>query len=39
MASLRSPAPEVGQHNEEILLELGYKWEDIIRFKEQNVIL
>lgn len=25
----RSPAPEAGQHTEEILLEAGYSWEDI----------
>jgi crotonobetainyl-CoA:carnitine CoA-transferase CaiB-like acyl-CoA transferase len=25
----RGPAPEVGQHTEEVLLELGYSWEDI----------
>ncbi len=29
---------EGGQHTEEILLELGYTWEDIGRFKEQAVI-
>ncbi|MBI4283441.1 MAG: CoA transferase [Chloroflexi bacterium] len=38
-ASVRAPAPELGQHNEEILLELGYSWEDIARLKEQGVIL
>lgn len=38
-ASVRELAPEVGQHNEEILLNLGYSWEDIIRLKEQGVIL
>jgi crotonobetainyl-CoA:carnitine CoA-transferase CaiB-like acyl-CoA transferase len=38
-ASIRTCAPEIGQHTEEILLDLGYKWEDISRFKEQRVIL
>ncbi|MBI4283155.1 MAG: CoA transferase [Chloroflexi bacterium] len=38
-ASVRGPAPELGQHNEEILLDLGYGWEDIARLKEQKVIL
>jgi len=35
-----SPAPELGQHTEEILLDLcGYTWEDITRLKEEGVIL
>jgi len=38
-ASVRSPAPEVGQNNEEILLDLGYTWEDIAGIKEQGVIM
>ena len=38
-ASVKTAAPEVGQHNEEILLELGYSWDDISRLKEQEVIL
>jgi crotonobetainyl-CoA:carnitine CoA-transferase CaiB-like acyl-CoA transferase len=37
-ASLRTPAPEIGQHTEEILLELGYNWEDIGALKDKNVI-
>jgi crotonobetainyl-CoA:carnitine CoA-transferase CaiB-like acyl-CoA transferase len=37
-ASIRFPAPEIGQHTEEILLELGYNWEEIARLKEQKVI-
>ena len=36
--SVRMPAPEFGQHTEEILLEYGYTWQDIARFKEQGVI-
>jgi len=38
-ATMRMPAPELGQHTEEVLLELSYSWDDIIRFKEQGVIL
>ncbi|MBL7166163.1 MAG: CoA transferase [Dehalococcoidales bacterium] len=37
-ATYRMPAPEFGQHTEEVLLEYGYDWDDIIRFKEQGVI-
>ena len=33
------PAPEIGQHNEELILELGYSWEDIAKLKEEGVIL
>jgi len=38
-ASVRASAPEVGQHTEEILLELGYSWDDIAQLKEHRVIL
>lgn len=38
-ASIKSGAPEVGQHTEEILVELGYTWDEIVRLKEQGVIL
>ncbi|MFC1943101.1 CaiB/BaiF CoA transferase family protein [Chloroflexota bacterium] len=38
-ASVRTSAPEKGQHSEEILLDLGYSWEDIAQLKEQRVIL
>jgi len=37
-AALRTPAPEFGQHTEEILLETGYDWEEIERLKSENVI-
>jgi crotonobetainyl-CoA:carnitine CoA-transferase CaiB-like acyl-CoA transferase len=38
-AGVQSPAPEFGQHTEEILMELGgYSWEDISRLKEEKVI-
>ncbi|MBL7176409.1 MAG: CoA transferase [Desulfobacteraceae bacterium] len=38
-ALVRTPAPELGQHTEEILLNLNYGWEDIAQLKEQGVIL
>jgi len=34
----RGPAPELGQHTEEVLLELGYGWEEIVTLKESGVI-
>ncbi|MFC2058943.1 CaiB/BaiF CoA transferase family protein [Chloroflexota bacterium] len=38
-ASLRTPAPECGQHTEEVLLEIcGYTWDDIVAFRDQKVI-
>jgi crotonobetainyl-CoA:carnitine CoA-transferase CaiB-like acyl-CoA transferase len=36
--TVRMPAPEFGQHTEEVLLELGYTWEDMGRFKELGLI-
>ena len=36
--TVRMPAPEFGQHTEEVLLQLGYSWEDIGQFKQQGVI-
>lgn len=35
----RTSAPEMGQHTEQVLLEIGYSWDDIVRFKEQGVII
>jgi crotonobetainyl-CoA:carnitine CoA-transferase CaiB-like acyl-CoA transferase len=38
-ASWRREAPEFGQHTEEILLELGYTWEDIAKLKEEGATI
>lgn len=37
-AAIRMPAPEFGQHTDEVLLEGGYSWEDIARLREQGTI-
>lgn len=31
-------APDLGQHTEEVLLDLGYSWDDIAELKDQQVI-
>ncbi len=36
---VQSGTSELGQHNEEVLLDLGYTWEEISRFKDDHVIL
>lgn len=36
--AIRLPAPELGQHTEEVLLELGYTWDDVVSFKDSGVI-
>jgi crotonobetainyl-CoA:carnitine CoA-transferase CaiB-like acyl-CoA transferase len=33
-----STAPELGQHTEEVLLELGYTWDDIARFQADGAL-
>ena len=34
-----STAPELGQHTETTLLEMGYDWDEIIVLKEQGAII
>ncbi|HEY42236.1 MAG TPA: CoA transferase [Dehalococcoidia bacterium] len=37
-AEVTRPAPELGQHTEEVLLEFGFTWKDIEQFKSKGVI-
>ena len=37
-AEIRRPAPEHGQHTEEVLLEYGCTWEDIAKLKEEGIV-
>jgi formyl-CoA transferase len=34
----RGISPELGQHTEEVLLELGYDWDAIIKLKDAGAI-
>lgn len=36
---MRLPAPEHGEHTEQILIGLGYTWDDISQLKEEEVII
>jgi crotonobetainyl-CoA:carnitine CoA-transferase CaiB-like acyl-CoA transferase len=36
--TIRTAAPEFGQHTEEVLLEIGYNWEDIDKFRDEGLI-
>ncbi len=36
--SIRRPAPEFGEHTEEVLLEAGLTWDDIARLKDDGAI-
>ncbi|MFH1032533.1 MAG: CoA transferase [Chloroflexota bacterium] len=38
-AVVKTPAPEVGQHTEEILLDLGYSQDNIARLRNEKTIL
>ena len=35
---VRRPCPEYGQHTEEVLLGLGYSWDDIAKLEQEEVI-
>ena len=35
---IQGPAPEIGQHSEEILLELGYSWDELEALRSGEVI-
>jgi len=37
-SAARGPAPELGQHTEEVLLELGYEWEEIAGLKRSGAV-
>ncbi|MCS7276829.1 MAG: CoA transferase [Dehalococcoidia bacterium] len=37
-ATFRRPAPEFGQHTEEVLLEFGFTWEEIEALKREGVV-
>jgi formyl-CoA transferase len=37
-ARVLGPAPELGQHTEEVLLEAGFSWEEIAALSEQGAI-
>ncbi|MDP2953569.1 MAG: CoA transferase [Chloroflexota bacterium] len=38
-AGPRTPAPQLGQHTEEVLLDYGFTWEDLEKLKDDGVIL
>jgi formyl-CoA transferase len=35
---VRGPAPELGQHTEEVLIEAGYDWDEIAKLREEAVL-
>lgn len=37
-AKIRKEAPMLGENTEEVLLEMGYTWEDIVALKDKEVI-
>ncbi len=38
-SAAKMPPPQLGQHTEEILLAMGYEWDDIAKLKNQKAIL
>ena len=36
--TIRTPAPEFGQHTEEVLREAGLKWDEIVNLRQQGAI-
>lgn len=34
-----APAPDLGQHTEDVLLGLGYSWDDVARLRQEGTIL
>ncbi|MFC2033147.1 hypothetical protein ACFLUB_01315 [Chloroflexota bacterium] len=38
-ASIRFPAPEVGQHTEEVILDPDCGWDEVGHLKEHELIL
>ena len=36
--AVRTPAPRLGQHTDEVLAEYGYKAGEIARFRERRVV-
>ena len=36
--SIKSAAPEHGQHTEEVLLDLNYSWEDIAQLRDEGIL-
>jgi crotonobetainyl-CoA:carnitine CoA-transferase CaiB-like acyl-CoA transferase len=37
-ASIRNVAPEFGQHTEEVLLEHGFDWDELVKLREDGII-
>ncbi|MGH7819487.1 MAG: CoA transferase, partial [Candidatus Binatia bacterium] len=37
-AAVRHGAPELGEHTEQVLLEMGYSWEDIASLREKGAL-
>lgn len=36
--TIRRPAPELGEHTEEVLLEAGYSWDEIAKLRERGAL-